>query len=116
MTKVFTIDAAHKKLGRVATEAAGFLMGKNDTSFARHQNPDVEVRISNAAKLSITEKKMVTKEYKRFSGYPSGLKKTPLSRLVREKGYREALRKAVYGMLPGNKLRARMMKRLVITD
>lgn len=116
MAKVFNIDASGKKLGRVASEAATFLMGKNDPSFVRNQTADVEVHISNAAKLSITEKKMGEKEYSRFSGYPSGLKKTPLARLVKEKGYQEALRKAVYGMLPGNKLRARMMKKLVITE
>ncbi len=112
----YSIDATEKKLGRLASEVATLLMGKNRTDFARHMVAPVKVTVVNASKLDITQKQLKTKEYKRFTGYPSGQKIEVLSKVVSEKGYGEALRRAVYGMLPGNKLRARMMKRLIIND
>jgi large subunit ribosomal protein L13 len=115
MTK-HVIDAANRKLGRVATEAAVLLMGKNSPEFARNVAPQVEVHIINTSKADIGEKKMEEKSYARFSGYPGGLKMTSLKSLTKEKGYSEAFRKAVKGMLPHNKLQAVMMKHLTISE
>lgn len=111
-----TIDATGKKIGRVAGEAAVILMGKNKTSFRRNVVSGEKVSILNAGKLSVSAKKKDGKTYRRYSGYPGGLKEETLGEMVEKKGYREALRKAVYGMLPGNRLRPRMMKNLEISE
>ncbi len=110
------IDATEKKLGRVAAEAASFLMGKSNPNFQRNEVADVKVNIENASKLDIAEKKFDTKEYKKYSGYPGGLKIKTMKQVVDKKGYAEILQKAIHGMLPNNKLRAKMMKNLVITE
>ena len=112
----YTIDAENKKLGRIATEVAVLLMGKNKTDFARNAVPDVAVEVKNISKLSITDKKAEETIYRRFSGYPGGLKIETLSHLAKRKGYRDAFKKTVAGMLPKNKLRARMLKNLTVSE
>lgn len=112
----YEIDATNKKLGRVGTEVASLLMGKNRTDFVRNSIPDVKVVVHNASKLDITAKKAGQKKYARFSGYPSGLKFESLAVLSARKGYGEIVRKAVKGMLPKNKLQALMMKNLTVTE
>lgn len=112
----YEIDATAKKLGRVASEAASVLMGKNRTDFARNVVADVKVSISNASKLSVSSRKMEDKVYKNYSGYPGGLKETTMKKVVADKGMKEALRIAIKGMLPKNKLRDVMMKNLIITE
>lgn len=114
--KKHTIDARDKKIGRVATEAAHHLLGKGDTDYKPNVVADVNVEIVNAKLLDISPKKIDQKMYKRFSGYPGGLKEEKLSKVIKNKGYEEVLRKAVYGMLPSNKLRALMMKRLIVSE
>jgi large subunit ribosomal protein L13 len=116
MKDIYTIDAKGKKIGRVASEVAKILMGKNKVSYAKNRAPEVAVTITNASKLSISEKKRTAKKYVRFSGYAGGIKFEALENLAERKGYGEALRHAVKGMLPGNKLRPRMMKRLTIEE
>lgn len=116
MTTEHTIDATNRTLGRIASEAASVIMGKNTSAFARNVLPKVKVNIVNASKTKITEKKMNEKEYFRFSGYPGGRKSEKLGRVIEKAGYEEVFRKAVYGMLPKNKLRKDMMKNLVVTD
>ena len=110
------IDATEKKLGRIASEAAILLMGKNSPDFAKNIVADIKVNIINASKLNLSNKKMETKEYKRYSGYPGGLKIRKMSEVINKKGIGEVVKKAVYGMLPANKLRAKMMKNLIITE
>ncbi len=112
----YTIDAQNKKLGRVASEAAKILMGKNRADFVRNAIPDVKVKITNASKADILNKKLQEKTYKSYSGYPGGLKERKMKKTVDDKGYKEAFRKAVYGMLPTNKLRPKMIKNLIITE
>lgn len=111
-----TIDATGQKIGRIATKAAVLLRGKDTAEFQRNVVPSVKVKIENASKLSIAPAKMVDKKYKRYSGYPGGLKHTTMERTIEKHGYREVLKKAVYGMLPANKLRAVFMKNLIITE
>jgi len=110
------IDATGQSLGRVASEVAHFLIGKHDTKFAKHIVSGVIVHVVNASKLQITQKKKENKKYTRYTGYPGGLRKEELGSLLNRRGYGEALRKAVYGMLPSNKLRPEMLKRLIIEE
>ncbi len=112
--KIHTIDATGKRLGRLATEVATLLMGKDSTKFVKHKAPSVEVIIQNASKLDISPKKMEQKIYTSYSGYPGGLKKRPMNKVIEKHGYEEVVRKAVHGMLPGNKLRPIMMKNLKV--
>ena len=109
-----TIDAKGKSLGRVASEAAHVLMGKNNPDFEKHVVADVTVKIMNSETLNISPKKASTKIYTHYTGYPGGLRKQTLEEVREKKGVEEVIRKAVYGMLPGNKLRAKMMKHLII--
>jgi len=110
------IDAKGKNLGRVASQAASLLMGKNLASFARHKAPDVKVTIINASKLSLGEKKRKEKEYKRFSQYPGGLKIETMGHLADRRGIAVIVRHAVRGMIPNNKLRPLMLKRLHVSE
>jgi len=111
-----TIDAKGKKLGRVASEAAILLMGKNSPDFAKNIVASVKVNITNASQLNIDAKKLDTKKYKRYSGYPGGLKETKMSAVIEKKGYDEVIRHAIHGMLPANKLRAKVIKNLIVTE
>jgi len=110
----YTIDAKGKKLGRIASEAAILLMGKNSPDFKRNEVAKVKVSIENVSGLNIDDKKLDNKEYKRYSGYPGGLKIRKMKEVISKKGHEEVVEKAVYGMLPANKLRAKIMKNLVI--
>jgi large subunit ribosomal protein L13 len=110
------IDATGKKVGRIATEAAVHLRGKDEPSFVPHLLSGNTVRIINASKVSIDERKQMDKVYTRYTGYPGGLKTESLRHLAARRGYAEIIRKAIYGMLPSNRLRARMMKQLTITE
>ncbi len=112
----YKIDAQNKKIGRLSTEIATILMGKNSPDFEKHIVADNTVIIDNASKLHIEDKKLEEKEYERYSGYPGGLKIDTLKRLIEKKGYGEVIRNAVYGMLPANKLRPRLMKQLIINE
>lgn len=110
------IDATNRTIGRIASEAASMIMGKNNATFARNVMPNVTVTITNASKIKIPLKKMTEKEYYRFSGYPGGRKSETLAEVITKKGYSEVFERAVYGMLPKNKLRQRMMKNLKVID
>ncbi len=112
----YTLDAENKKIGRIATQAAVFLMGKNLPDFKRNSIPQVVVEIKNTSKASISEKKMLEKKYSYYSGYPGGLRQPTAEQIVAKKGYSELFREAVSGMLPKNKLRSKMMKNLIITE
>lgn len=111
----YTIDAAGKKLGRVASEAAMILRGKNSPDFAPHKMSGNKVTILNASQVDLAAVKM-DKEYTRYSGYPGGLTKETRKHLIDRKGYGEIFKKAVYGMLPGNRLRAQIMKNLTVEE
>ncbi|MEK7390874.1 MAG: uL13 family ribosomal protein [Patescibacteria group bacterium] len=112
----YTIDSTNKSIGRVASEAATVLMGKKTTGYARNIIAPVEVHITNAAKVKMSSKKLSDTVFKHHTGYRGGLKEMALSQFLKEKGYRELFRKTVYGMLPTNKLRPKMIKNLYITE
>lgn len=112
----YIINAENKSVGRVATEAAAFLMGKDTPAFRKNIAAEVKVTVINAAKAGIHPKKMEDKKYKAYSGYPGGLKETSMPHMIAKKGYGELFRIAVRGMLPRNKLRAIRMKNLAVTE
>jgi len=112
--ETYTIDATNKRLGKVATEAATVLMGKNKPDFAKHEMSDVVVTISNADKLDIPEKKK-TEIYQSFSGWPGGRKTETLEHLRVRLGINEVIKRTVGGMLPNNKHKKRLLKQLIIT-
>ena len=114
-TKEYIIDATGKRLGRVATEAASVLIGKNSTAFAKNVVAPVTVRIENAHLLDISEKR-ATEEFQSYSGFPGGRRVETLEHLAKRRGYGEVLRRVVGGMIPKNKLHAPRMKNLVVTE
>ncbi len=106
-----TIDATDKILGRLAVEIANLLRGKNKPSFVPYLAQGDEVDVVNTDKIKVTGRKMKQKIYYRHSGYPGGIKETRLEEAM-EKDSRQVVRKAVYGMLPKNKLRDKVIKKL----
>ncbi len=112
----YTIDAKERALGRVASEAASILMGKNSPAFERNIAPKVTVTVVNASKLALSAKKLKEKTYRRHSHYPGGETYETLEQVWKRLGIEEVVWKAVYGMLPDNKLRKIMMKNLVVTE
>jgi large subunit ribosomal protein L13 len=110
--KEITLDVKGKSLGRAASEAAILLRGKNKPDFEPRIRPSHKVTILNVKELKINPTRHRTKIYKRYSGYPSGLKKTTLGDLVQKKP-REVFKLAVWGMLPKNKSRKHIIKYLI---
>lgn len=105
------IDATDEVLGRLATRVARLLMGKHKLLFTRTLDMADFVVVTNAAKVRVTGNKMKLKRYYRHSGYPGGLKTTTLEELMQAHPER-VIEYAVKGMLPTNRLRARLMKKL----
>jgi large subunit ribosomal protein L13 len=112
----YTLDAENKRIGRVATQAAVYLQGKNLPTFAKNKIPDVKVEITNTSKALIDDNKKEQKTYSRYSGYPGGLRQPTMTDVIKKKGYSEIFREAVSGMLPKNKLRSKMMNNLIVTE
>ncbi len=106
-----TIDASDKVLGKLAAEIALLLRGKNKPGYRPHIDDGDFVVVKNFAQVKLTGRKLDQKIYRHYSGYMGGLKETPI-RTMLEKKPQEVLRKAVYRMMPDNKLRDRMIKRL----
>lgn len=106
-----TIDAANKVLGRLATQIAILLQGKDKPDFEPQRDAGDFVIVKNADKIKVTGKKEKQKKYYHHSGYLGGLKEVPFKKVF-EKDPSEVLKKAVWGMLPKNKLRAKRIKRL----
>lgn len=108
-----TIDAAGKVLGRLATDVAKILMGKNKPNFVPFLDMGDFVVVTNASKVKVTGKKAQSKTYARHSGYPGGLKLEMFDRMIERKP-EYVLEHAIKGMLPKNKLRKSMLKRLKV--
>jgi len=106
-----TIDVKDKVLGRTATQVALLLRGKNEPGFAPHKDAGCMVIIKNINQIRVTGKKYSKKIYYRHSGYLGGLKEISYKELFK-RDPKEVLKRAVYGMLPKNKLRAVQIKRL----
>ena len=107
------IDATDIVLGRLAVTTAGLLRGKHKAIFAPHADTGDFVIIVNAEKVALSGNKKTTKMAYRHSGYPGGLSATPIGELL-EKDARKAIEKAVWGMLPKNRLGRQMLKKLKV--
>lgn len=104
------LDANDISLGRLATKASGLLRGKQKINFKPYLDSGDHVVVINMDKVRITGKKMTDKFYYSHSGYLGNIKSKSLSNI----GLIEGFKKAVFGMLPNNKLRPGWMKRLHI--
>lgn len=109
--KWFVVDAEGKTLGRLATELARVLSGRNRVDYTPHIDNGAYVVVVNVANIAVTGKKEEVKMYRSHSHYLGGLKETNLAKM-REKNPAHILRNAVSGMLPKNRLQARMLDRL----
>lgn len=107
------LDAKGQILGRLATQAAVFLMGKHKPTYSTHLDSGDFVIVSNADKIEVTGKKSSQKMYRRHSGYPSGFKEERFDEAM-VKHPERILELAIAGMLPDNKLKAKRMKRLTV--
>ena len=107
------IDATDVVLGRLATHTANLLRGKHKPTFAPHMDMGDFVIIVNAEKVALSGSKATKKMAYRHSGYPGGLSSTPYGELL-DKDARKAIEKAVWGMLPKNKLGRQMLKKLKV--
>lgn len=107
------IDADNAILGRVAVEASKLLLGKSKVNYSSHINVGDKVVIINAEKVAVTGRKLINKKYQWHSGYPGGFKEETLGALLKRKP-EDVLKKAVWGMLPVNKLRNKRMLNLYI--
>lgn len=109
----YLVDVKDKVLGRTATRIADMLIGKRKPYFVHHLDIGDYVVVVNASRIKVTGDKKNKKEYTRYSGYPGGLKIEKFKDLLERKP-EEIIRRAVSGMLPKNKLRKRMLRRLFV--
>ena len=109
----YVVDAKDKILGRLASKVATILMGKGKVIYSPHQDVGDEVIVINASKVRTTGKKMTEKVYKRYSAYPGGLNLETLEHAMKVKP-EFVIRHAVKGMLPKNKLGAKLLKKLKV--
>ncbi len=109
--KWYVVDAEGMVLGRLASQVAAILRGKNKPTFTPHVDTGDHVIILNADKVVLTGDKLNQKFYRRHSGYPGGLKETSY-KVMMEKKSDLAVIEAVRGMLPKNALGRQMIKKL----
>lgn len=107
------IDAKNKILGRLSTEVANILTGKNKVSYQTNIDHGDYVVIINAKEVVFSGKKEVQKKYYHHSGYPGGLKSQTASQ-IRSKRPETLLRHSIVGMLPKNKIGRAMVKKLFV--
>lgn len=107
------VDVKDQILGRVSTQIAQLLMGKSKPYFVRNLDCGDYVVVVNAKDVKTTGKKETLKKYYRYSGYPGGFRAEALSDL-RKRNPTEIIRHAVSGMLPQNRLKSKMLKRLLV--
>jgi len=108
------IDATGIALGRLATQIAGLLMGKNKATFDRSRDEGDYVEVINGSQIKFTGKKLDQKKYIWHTTHPGGLRTKKVGQVFATNPG-EVLRHAVWGMLPKNKLRDRMIKRLKVS-
>jgi len=107
------VNAEGRILGRLATEIADLLRGKKKPSFTQHLDTGDFVVVVNAEKVRVTGRKTEQKTYYRHSQYPGGIKEDKLQELLAKKP-EEAIRKAVWGMIPKNTLGRAVFKKLKV--
>lgn len=107
------IDAKGKVLGRLASDVAKILMGKNKPIFVPYLDTGDFVVVTNASQVKVSGKKSQTKKYVRHSGYPGGLRVEIFDKMIKRRP-EYILEHAVLGMLPRNKLGKKMIKKLKV--
>jgi large subunit ribosomal protein L13 len=111
--KWFLVDADGKTLGRLASEIAKVLRGKHKPIYSPHLDVGDYVVVVNAERIAVTGRKMDQKMYYRHTGYPGGVRETNLSGLL-ARHPTQALKFAVRGMLPKNRLGRKMIRKLKV--
>ena len=111
--KWYLVNAEGKVLGRLSTELAKILRGKNKPTYTPHQDTGDFVIVVNAGKVTLTGKKMKDKIYYHHTGYPGGIKEVNAEKLLAKKPA-EMIRMAVKGMLPKTSLGRQMLRKLKI--
>ena len=111
--KWYVVDAEGKPLGRLASEVAKILRGKNKPIYTPHVDTGDNVIVLNAAKVALTGKKLDNKVYRHHSGWPGGLKEVKYRQLM-EKSPEKVIELAVKGMLPRNSLGRAMFRKLKV--
>lgn len=109
--KWYVVDATGMHLGRLASQVAANLRGKNKPTFTPHVDTGDFVIVLNCDKVVLTGKKLEQKIYRRHTGKPGGLKEIKYERLMRERSDFAVMR-AVKGMLPKNSLGRKMLTKL----
>jgi large subunit ribosomal protein L13 len=109
----YVIDAENLILGRLAVQVANLLRGKTKPTFAPHVDTGDFVIVVNASKIALTGKKRTDKMATRHSGYPGGLRQVPYGELLANNP-RRAVERAVWGMLPKNRLSRKMLGKLKV--
>lgn len=109
--KWVVVDVEGKALGRVATQIASILRGKNKPEFTPHMDTGDNVVVINAEKVTLSGKKMTDKQYFRHTGYPGGVKLTTPEEIL-EKDPTRLVMMAVKGMLPKNALGRQLLRNL----
>jgi large subunit ribosomal protein L13 len=107
------VDAAGQTVGRLATQVASVLRGKHKPDFTPNQGGGDFVIVLNASKVVFTGNKLDQKMYMRYTGYQGGLKATSAREML-EKAPERVLEKAVWGMLPKNRLGRKLIRRLKV--
>ena len=107
------VDAEDKTLGRLASSLASRLRGKHRPEFTPNADLGDYIVVVNASKISVTGDKLNQKKYYKHSGYPGGIKSKSLKEVIKNSA-EDAIRMAVKGMLPKNKLGKKMLTKLKI--
>ena len=110
-SKWYIVDATNMPLGRLASQVASILRGKNKPEFTPHVDTGDHVIVINSDKVVLTGNKLRDKKYYHHSGFVGGLKEVGYDKLLKEKSDFAVIR-AVKGMLPKNSLGAKMIKKL----
>jgi large subunit ribosomal protein L13 len=113
--KWYVVDAQGKNLGRLATQISRYLSGRNLVDFTPHVDNGAYIVVLNAEQIAVTGKKEMVKMYRSHSQYLGGLKETNLAKM-RVKNPSHILRHAIAGMLPKNRLQAKMLDRLKLVQ
>ena len=109
-----TLDATGQSLGRLSTQIATILRGKDKPTWQPHIDAGDFVEVTNLDKVKITGKKLTGKIYYHHTGYPGGIRSQTLKEKIEKKGYDQVLADMVRNMLPNNKTRKNLMKRLKV--
>ena len=110
------VDATGLPMGRLSSQIAMMLRGKNKPNFTPHVDCGDNVIVINAEKATLSGAKMTEREYTHFSGYPGGLRKFSPKEVIEKRGYPELFRRTVRGMLPKNRLGDKLINNLYVYE